>query len=133
MATTVKVRDENTAGTISHELMVEMLTERVTARELIRSRVYQEVQDYNLKQHQSGPFRGLVQPEETEQLLNGPQKKTARSIDWKKQFDRALEAFESSQMLLLIDDRQVESLDEEFEIRPDSVATFLRLTLLVGG
>jgi hypothetical protein len=32
-----------------------------------------------------------------------------------------------------VDDRQVESLDEEVTLREGSVVTFLRLTLLVGG
>ncbi len=109
-----------------------MPEERTTARELIRGRVYQEVQDYNLKQ--AGPFRGLVRPEGAEAALNGPPSKAKfRPIDWKKQFDRAVEAFEANQVLLLVDDRQVESLDEEVTLREGSVATFLRLTLLVGG
>jgi hypothetical protein len=131
MAVTLTVRDESVAGGITHELAVEMLTERVTARELIRSRVYQEVQDYNLRQ--TGPFRGLVQPEDAERALNGPRTGKARPIDWKRQYERAVEAFEAGQVLLLVDDRQVDSLDEEFAVGPATVATFLRLTLLVGG
>jgi len=131
MAITLTVRDEGVAGGITHELAVEMLTERVTARELIRSRVYQEVQDHN--RDQSGPFRGLVQPEESERALNGPRTGKPRPIDWKKQYERAVEAFEANQVLLLVDDRQVESIDEEVTLRAGSVATFLRLTLLVGG
>lgn len=131
MAITLTVRDESFAGGITHELAVEILTERVTARELIRSRVYQEVQDYNLKQ--SGPFRGLVQPEAAEQMLNGPRTGMSRPIDWKRQYERAIEAFEARQLLLLVDDLQVETLDEELVLRPDSDVTFLRLALLVGG
>jgi hypothetical protein len=131
MAVTLTVRDESVAGGIMQELAVEMLTERVTARELIRSRVYQEVQDYNLRQ--TGPFRGLVQPEDAERALNGPRTGKARRIDWKRQYERAVEAFEAGQVLLLVDDRQVDSLDEEFAVGPATVATFLRLTLLVGG
>ena len=131
MGITLTVRDESVAGGITHELAVAMLTEHVTARELIRSRVYQEVHDYNLKQ--TGPFRGLVQPEEAERTLNGPRTGKRRPIDWKEQFERATEAFEARQLLLLVDDLQVETLDEELVLRPDSDVTFLRLALLVGG
>ena len=131
MAVTLTIRDESAAGGITHELSVEMLTERVTARELIRSRVYQEVQDYNLTR--SGPFRGLVRPEEAERALNGPRPGEPRPIDWKRQHERAIEAFEARQLLLLVDDLQVETLDEELVLRPDSDVTFLRLALLVGG
>jgi hypothetical protein len=131
MAITVTARDEAAAGGAIHERPLELPAERVTVRELIRSRVYQEVQDYNLAPF--GPFRGLVQPEAAERALNGPRDGRHRPIDWKKQFELAAEAFEAGQVLLLVDDRQVESLDEEVMLRHGSVATFLRLTLLVGG
>ncbi len=36
-------------------------------------------------------------------------------------------------MLILIDDRQAESLDQEFTIGTGTSVTFLKLTLLVGG
>lgn len=132
MAITLTVRDETLAGGISDEHPLTLPEERTTARELIRGRVYQEVQDHNLKQDR--PFRGLIRPEGDEAALNGPTSKAEfRPIDWKKQFDRAVEAFEANQVLLLVDDRQMESLDEEVTLREGSVATFLRLTLLVGG
>jgi hypothetical protein len=107
------------------------LTERVTVRELIRSRVYQEVQDYN--RHQPAVYRGLVQPTDAELTLNGYELRKARTIDWKKQYDKAVEAFETNGFLILIDDRQADSLDEEIVVRPDTSVSFLRLTALVGG
>lgn len=131
MPATLTVRDESTDGKTFHEFALEVLTERITVRELIRSRVYQEVQDYNLRQ--SGPFRGLVQPTDIERSLNDPKQRKARRIDWKQQFERAVEAFESRRVLILVNDRQVDSLDEEIEVRPDTTVTFLKLTLLVGG
>jgi len=63
------VHDETTTGDRSGETTLELLTERITVRELIRSRVYQEVQDYNLRAVGT-PFRGLVQPAEIERELN---------------------------------------------------------------
>jgi hypothetical protein len=131
MPTTVKVRDESTAGGSLHEFALEILTERITVRELIRSRVYQEVQDYNLKQPEV--FRGLVQPTDAEATLNGFKLKKRRPIDWKKQFDKAIEAFESNRIVILVDDKQVDSLDQEIEVKPGTEVSFLRLTMLVGG
>jgi hypothetical protein len=43
---TLTIRDESLTGTPTREWMLEVLTERLTVRELIRSRVYQEVQDH---------------------------------------------------------------------------------------
>jgi hypothetical protein len=131
VAATLTVRDESSSGGTLHEFALEVLTERITVRELIRSRVYQEVQDYNRQRPQV--FRGLVQPTDAEATLNGYQMRKARTIDWKKQFDKAIEAFETNGILILVGDRQVESLDEEIVVRPDTTVSFLRLTPLVGG
>src|SRR5437870_3899414 len=49
MAATLTIRDESAGGKTLHELTLDILTERITVRELIRSRVYQEVQDFNRK------------------------------------------------------------------------------------
>ena len=89
MPATLTVRDESTSGKTLNEFVLDFLTERITVRELIRSRVYQEVQDYNVRRGQV--FNGLVQPEEAEKTLNGWKLKQPRLLDWKKQFERAVE------------------------------------------
>jgi hypothetical protein len=129
--TTVTIRDESLSGESLHEWALELMTEKTTVRELIRSRVYQEVQDFNLKRGQV--FRGLVQPEEAEKALNGWKLKQPRQLNWKPQFDKAMEAFEANQIIILVNDRQAETLDQEFVIDPGTRVTFLRLTMLVGG
>jgi hypothetical protein len=137
MALTLTIRDETTDGRAAGETVVEFLTERVTVEELIRSRVYQEVQDYN--QRQPEKFRGLVRPTDAEEQLNSFKLKTARQVDWKQQFEAAKRAFEKNQVLILIDNRQVDRLDETIDLRPGmadapgTAVTFLKLTPLVGG
>lgn len=107
------------------------LTERMTVRELIRSRIYQEVQDYNQKGLEY--FRGLVEPTNAERVLNGYKLKQRRKIDWQEQFDRALEAFSRNGFFVLVGDRQAESLDQEFEVKVDTEVSFVKLVPLVGG
>jgi hypothetical protein len=131
MTGTLTIRDETLGGESARAWDLEVTTERLTVRELIRSRVYQEVQDYNRQRGQV--FQGLVQPEEAEKTLNGWKLKKPRLLDWKQQFERAVEAFESNRILILVNDRQAESLDEELVIEPQMTVTFLRLTPLVGG
>jgi hypothetical protein len=46
---TLTVHDRAVDGTARGELTLELLTERITVRELIRSRVYQEVTEYNAR------------------------------------------------------------------------------------
>jgi hypothetical protein len=131
MSTTLTVRDETTSGGTLHEFALELLTERITVRELIRSRVYQEVQDFNRRQ--PAVYHGLVQPTDAEVALNGYRLRKARLIDWKTQYDKAVAAFETNGFLVLVDDKQAESLEDEIVVRPDTVVSFLRLTALVGG
>ena len=132
MSTSLKIRDEEVTGKIVHEFSLDFITECITVRELIRSRVYQEVMDYNTKQN-STEFQGLVRPKEAERTLTGYRLREIRRIDWKAQFAKAVEAFEESQILIIVNRRQVESLDERIEVSADTTVSFLRLTLLVGG
>jgi hypothetical protein len=131
MATVVTIIDETPGGSSSSELTLEFLTERITVRELIRSRVYQEVREYNAST--PGHFKGLVQPTEAERTLNGYKLRERRKIDWEAQYDRAVEAFQRNGFLILVDDRQVTELDEEIVLRHDSSVSFLKLVPLVGG
>jgi hypothetical protein len=128
---TITIRDETLTGQSIAEYPLDLLTERVTVRELIRSRVYQEVQDYNRRQPET--FRGLVQPTDAEQTLNGFRVRDHREIDWKQQFERACDAFERNGFFVLVDDRQPESLDEEITVGPDTRVSFVKLVPLVGG
>jgi glutaredoxin 2 len=130
MSATITVRDETSTGEMSNELVLDFLTDRITVRELIRSRVYQEVKDYNVQA--TGYFRGLVQPTEAEKTLNGYKLRQARRIDWQQQFEAALDAFNRG-YILLVDDRQAESLDQEIDLKPQTTVTFLKLVPLVGG
>lgn len=131
MPNTLIVRDETTGGQTTNELSLEFLTERIDVRELIRSRVYQEVQDFN--RDTRGFFRGLVQPTDAEQTLNGFRLRKPRQLDWKEQFEKATDAFEVGRVLILVGDKQASSLDDEIVLRPGTDVTFLRLTPLVGG
>jgi hypothetical protein len=131
MPTTLTIRDESTGEGTLHEFALEVLTERITVRELIRSRVYQEVQDYNRRQPKV--FHTLVQPADAERTLNGYKLAKPRQIDWQQQYAKAVHAFEARHFLVLVDDREVETLDEEITVAPHTSVSFLRLTPLVGG
>jgi hypothetical protein len=136
MPVTLTIRDETASGEVYDERPLEFPSERITVRELIRARVYQEVQDFNRKRDEQ-IFRGLVQPTDTERFLNGRRTeyrlKKHREIEWKSQFEKAREAFEGNGFLVLIDEKQAESLDQEFVIGHGTQVSFVKLTPLVGG
>ena len=131
MAATLTIRDESAAGETLLELTLSVSAKRITVRELIRERVCHEVEEYNRRKPDT--FRGLVQPTDSERTLNGYRLKQPRTIDADAQCAKAMHAFAGNQIIVLVDDRQVESLDEEIALGPDTRVSFLRLTPLVGG
>ncbi len=131
MANRLNIRDTNTLGDDGPVLVLDFLTEQITVRELIRSRVYQEVKDFNTQQPEF--FKGLVQPTETEQTLNGYKLRKPRKINWEEQFEKALTAFQSNGFIILVDDEQVTELDQEITIVPNTSVSFMKLVPLVGG
>lgn len=129
--TTLLIHDETTSGKKTNSFTLDCLTERMSMRELIRARIYQEVQDYNLKEPEY--FRGLVEPTQAERTLNGYKLKAKRQIDWQEQFQRACEAFERNGFFVLVGDKQATSLDDEFQVKVDTEVSFVKLVPLVGG
>lgn len=129
--TTLLIHDETSSGQKTNSFTLDCLTERMTVRELIRARIYQEVQDYNQKEPEY--FRGLVEPTQAERTLNGFKLKAKRKIDWQDQFQRACEAFARNGFFILVGDRQATALDEEFEVKVDTEVSFVKLVPLVGG
>lgn len=140
MSTTLIIRDETVTGDVMHSTTLEFPSETITIRELIRERVYQEVQDYNVRAVNSGAveFNGLVRPHEIERRLNakpsqGFAGRVKREIDWKKQFKVACDAFGRNGFFILVDNRQAERLDEQVTIGHGTQVSFVKLVQLVGG
>ena len=134
MSTTLTIRDETTfafGNDSDGAFALDVPTERITVRGLIRTRVYAEVRDYNLRQPEY--FRGLVQPTDAERTLNGFKVRSGRRLDPEKQFKKAIESFYRNGFLVLVNDLQVDELEEEIEVRPETTVTFLKLVPLVGG
>jgi len=133
MSATITLYDETLPGEKTPALRLSLLSSRITLRELIRRRIYEEVQQY----HAAPPdatFHGLVTPSPAEHLLNGEKTAPAkRRIDWEAQYERALAAFARNGFFVLVGDHQVEDLDEEIELKVDTEVSFVKLVPLVGG
>lgn len=133
MQTIITIRDELTSsiGKPDYVLTLQLTTGNLTARELIRERVKREVEDFNYTQPEL--FHGLVQPTDTERTLNGFKFSKRRTLDWREQFESAMEGFQRNAFVLLVDDTQVESLDQVLILSANTQVTFLKLVPLVGG
>jgi hypothetical protein len=133
MHTQITIRDEMVfrVGRPPVEFVLGFPADHLTVREIIRSRVAQEVAVFN--DHPTEYFQGLIQPTGTELTLNGYRVPRRHLIDADEQLQRALAAFERNGFMLLVDDRQVEQLDDLVALQPTTVVTFLKLIALVGG
>jgi hypothetical protein len=100
-----------------------------TLRDLLRARIHHEVATHN--QHLPEVFTGLVQPEESEQILNGFRLTHKRPLDAERQFTQACDAFTRNGFLVLAGDRQITDLDAP--LNPGEPIQFLKLTPLIGG
>jgi hypothetical protein len=131
MAAMLTVHDERATGERTHSVTLSFPSEKLTVRDLIRERIYQEVQDYNLKE--SEYFNGLVEPSDAEKTLNGFKLRKKRNIDWEEQFARALDGFQRNVFFILVGERQAEDLDEVLEVNGETEVSFVKLVPLVGG
>ena len=66
-----------------------------------------------------------------EKLLNN--KPERKKVDAEKQLTIALEAFEGNGFFILVNNKQLESLDDQVTVTADSSISFVKLTPLVGG
>jgi hypothetical protein len=129
MTLTLSIFYETTAGERCSAGAFQFDDATLTLRELIRVFVQQEAKRFN--EAGSEVFRGLVQPDASERILNGVRERPV--LDWEKQFDKAIAAFKGNGFLVLLDERQITDLDETLHLTPESQLTFLKLVPLMGG
>ena len=124
----VVVRDQVLGGADVVGVTLTFPVERITVRELIRSRVYQEVEDYN-RSKQETPYKAWAAQSGHSPAPQG----RGAEVVWRTEYDRACEAFERKRVFVLIGDRQATTLDEKIDVSRDIEVTFVRLVLLAGG
>jgi hypothetical protein len=127
----IVVQDRTATGTPVGSIELPDLPDRFTLRDLIRTRVREEVARYNLRP--SSLFAGLVQPDGATQTAGGYSMATPRRIDWERQADIAIGAFERNGFFVMVDERQVTELDRQLELTGTTDIGFIKLTPLVGG
>jgi len=130
MSMRIRIVDSRPGGQ-PEEFNWEFETSKITLRALLRSRVAREVEAYNTNRPEI--FQGLVQPEESERILNGYRLQRPRPLDAEQQYERAVRAFQANGFVVLAGGRQIESLDEEIDLETAGEVEFMKLVPLVGG
>lgn len=133
MQVALNITDETmySAADANYTIALNFPTNFISVRELIEARVREEVESYNAIQPEV--FRMLVQPAFAERVLNGFKFKEKKRVNWREQYDKAVQAFDRNGFIILVDDIQVESLDQIIEIEAKTSVAFLKLVPLVGG
>ncbi|WP_299152224.1 hypothetical protein [uncultured Christiangramia sp.] len=127
----LKITDESHTGDILNTIQLNIKDEIVRIKDIIAARVEAEVENYNAKIPEY--FNGLIRPTDSEKTLNGFKLKKGRKIDAEKQVYIAYQAYENNGFIILIDDVQAESLEQEVLLEKTSAISFLKLTPLIGG
>lgn len=135
--TMVTIKDESGSGRIASSITLETTAERITLRDLIATRVREEVARYNAHRADLGyagdVFAGLVMPEGAVPAPGGFRMPSRRAVDWERQAAESLKAFRRNGFFVLVGDRQITDLDEELRLTADTDIRFIRLVALVGG
>jgi len=121
MSVTIHAQDQGTDGKTLREFVLNFLTERVTVRELLRSRIYQGVTEGNARRAMAAGKGGA------------PSKTKPVTLNFDDEFKKALDAFKVGRVIVLVDDKQLDDLATQVVVAPSTSVTFLRLVPLVGG
>ncbi|MGA7613966.1 MAG: hypothetical protein WBX15_02190 [Thermoanaerobaculia bacterium] len=130
-AVTVSVWDETQSGHRVERTKLRLISDRVTAADLIEHRIAQEVEEYN--RNCSGIFKGLVQPATATESGDSFRMHDSREIDAAAQVRFALDAFRERLLVIAVDDHPILDPDEWTSISTDSSVTFRKLAPLVAG
>jgi hypothetical protein len=129
---TITIRDSTTTGkgvTAQFEIEVPL---PCTLGELIRFRVREEVARYNSSH--SPVYRGLGCPDDATPTAAGFEfERVWRRIDWEKQADVALRAFNKNGFFVFVGQEQFDDLDAVVDLPLDVELRFVRLVPLIGG
>lgn len=132
--TEITIKDESMTGVVKNQFVLKVRHEKIRVRDLIKTRVFQEVGLYNSAK--TNFFQGFVQPLDAhpvEGKENRYKMKEPKLIDAEKQYYLALDAFKKNGFFLLIDNKQCDDLEEEIIIHKNLSVSFVRLIALVGG
>jgi len=125
------MRDETMSGRELDAWILPGLPDLITAGELVRLRVREEVARFNA--NGGDLFQGLVRPAAAAETPQGAKLPAGTRIDWVAQAEAACSAFARNGFVMLTGDRQIDDLNELIDLRRDSEISFIRLIPLVGG
>jgi hypothetical protein len=124
---TITLQDASLQGQQQSPWQMDIFEEQSTLREILRSRIYQEVSEYNAKKRSQSLCLITPRPVEPQQADAAP------PVDWQIHYEQAIAAFMKKRYLVLINGRQMTKLDAPVHLTDQTTITFLKLIPLIGG
>jgi hypothetical protein len=134
------------ADTALSPVVLEILNEILTVRELIERTVEEQIRDLvairrlDVGQAERALNRQYLTTSEVRQQAQDrgvvklpSQVKQVPEINVRAEIKKAISGFEAGSFIIFVDGSQMETLDDEIQLGLSSKVTFLRLTPLVGG
>lgn len=118
------IHDESFSGSILNLMKLKTSRKKISVRELIKMRVYEEVKAYNSKKTLC--YRGLVCPENAEKVLNGYKLKRRAKLNPEQQFYTTMDVYNQRGFSILVDEQPVSDLDQHIKISNNTRVSFLR-------
>jgi hypothetical protein len=136
----VEVRGRVPGGDRLPSVLVDLACERVTARELIRAAVAEQIRCWRADRWQCRRMldrQYLTEDEARAQAVTGvvrlPADRTVPEPEVEVEVDRAWRAFERGAFAIFVNGDQVQELEESLTLRLGEPVVFVRLVALVGG
>lgn len=124
----VVICDQTLSGKLIQRLSLPIISTRTTLQQLIKERVYHEIEQ--LSKHNIISNSLFIQPTAMESLLNGYAKK---NIDPELEYQKAINDFQRHRYIVLVDEYQQTDLNHTFDLFENSVIQFIKMIPLVGG
>jgi hypothetical protein len=111
--------------------------DRTTLRDVISHVVRTEVASFTGRQRERRLLKVLTESQIADAVATGKVDMGGRDLEQGVDTDEAvgvaLQAFEDGMYLVVLDEEEKKSLEEQVYLQPDSRITFVRLTMLSGG
>lgn len=126
------IHDETVTGSILNQIKINLSETCLSARDLIRERVFQEVKAFNSRR--SDYFHGLlIQPEKAERVFDGYRVCPTCKLDPEKQFYLAMNAFKKQDFFLMINEDTIADPEQAITLSDCTKVSFLKVRPVIGG
>lgn len=119
------------------EIEIDDIGANPTVRDLIKAVVKQQVAVYNNKLPGANALPCLTGEQMEGQAAGGKigfgSIYNESKADLEKARDTALQAFEDGMYAIFANEEELKALDAHFDLHPDTIITFIRLTFLAGS